>query len=59
MLKELREERKMSQFELAQKSGVPQGYLSELEAGKKKNPGLDVLKRLAKALGITVSELLE
>jgi len=31
---------------------------SEREAGKKKNPSLDVLQRLAKALGVPVAELL-
>jgi transcriptional regulator with XRE-family HTH domain len=45
--------------ELATKARVPPGYLAELEAGKKKNPSLDVLKRLAGALGVPVTELLE
>jgi transcriptional regulator with XRE-family HTH domain len=30
-----------------------------LESGKRKNPSLDVLKKLAKALGVPVAELLE
>jgi transcriptional regulator with XRE-family HTH domain len=41
------------------KSGVAQGYISALEAGEKKNSGIDVLKRLARALGVPVTELLE
>ena len=45
--------------ELARKAKVPPGYLAELEAGKKKNPSLDVLKRLARALGVPVTDLLE
>ena len=45
--------------ELAAKAKVPPGYLAELEAGKKKNPSLDVLKRLAGALGVPVAELLD
>jgi transcriptional regulator with XRE-family HTH domain len=45
--------------ELARKAKVPPGYLAELESGKKTNPSLDVLKRLAKALGVPVTELLE
>jgi transcriptional regulator with XRE-family HTH domain len=49
----------MSQLDLANKAKVAQGYLSDLEAGTKKNPGLDVLKRLAKALRVPVGELLE
>jgi transcriptional regulator with XRE-family HTH domain len=59
VLKTLREKRGMTQLELATKAGVAQGYLSNLEAGAKKNPGLDVLKRLARALGVPVGELLE
>ena len=43
----------------AKKSGVAKGYISALEAGEKKNPGIDVLKRLARALGVPVTELLE
>lgn len=49
----------MSLRDLAEKANVPHGYLSELEAGKKKNPSLDVLKKLARALGVPVGELLE
>ena len=58
MIKRLRGERKMSQLELAKKSGVAQGYITALEAGTKSNPGLDVLTKLAKALGVPVTELL-
>jgi transcriptional regulator with XRE-family HTH domain len=58
MIRRLREERKMSQLDLAKKSRVAQGYISALEAGEKQNPGLDVLKKLAKALGVPVTELL-
>jgi transcriptional regulator with XRE-family HTH domain len=57
-IKRLREERKMSQLELAKTSGVAQGYISALEAGTKVNPGLDVLSKLAKALGVPLTELL-
>jgi transcriptional regulator with XRE-family HTH domain len=49
----------MNQLELAKKAKVAQGYISDLEAGRKKNPGLDALKKLAKALGVSVSELLD
>jgi len=59
VLRELRESKEMTQVDLAKKSGVAQGYISALEAGKKKTPGLDVLKRLARALGVPVTELLE
>lgn len=58
-LRRLREAKKLSQLTLAKRAKVGQGYISELEAGAKKEPGLGVLKRLAKALGVPVTELLE
>ena len=58
MLRALRASKEMGLRELAKKAKVPPGYLAELEAGKKKNPSLDVLQRLAKALGVPVAELL-
>ena len=58
ILKSLRTSREMGLRELAKKAKVPPGYLAELEAGLKKNPSLDVLRKLAKALGVPVTELL-
>jgi transcriptional regulator with XRE-family HTH domain len=34
-------------------------YLSELEAGQKRNPSVVVLRKLAKALDVPVARLLE
>ena len=59
VIRKLRESKDMTQLDLAKRSRVAQGYISALEAGEKKNPGLDVLKRLAHALGVPVTELLE
>jgi transcriptional regulator with XRE-family HTH domain len=59
VLKQLREQRGMSQRDLAAKVGVKQPYIVQLEKGARKDPSLDVLKRLAKALGVPVTELLE
>ena len=59
VLSALRKRNGMGLRELAREADVPPGYLAELEAGKKKNPSLDVLKRLAKALHVPVTELLE
>jgi hypothetical protein len=39
--------------------GVTQGYVAQLESGLKKNPSLPTLKKLARALGVPVKELLE
>lgn len=59
VLKTLREQRELSQRDLAKKARVTQAYIALLEGGEKKNPSLDVLTRIAKALGVPVGELLE
>jgi transcriptional regulator with XRE-family HTH domain len=56
-LKKLREAREMSQVALAMKAKISRGYLIRLEAGRQ-DPTLGMLERLAKALGVPVTELL-
>lgn len=58
VLKRLREQKGLSQLELAKRAAVAQAYISEMEAGAKKNPGIETLRKLAKALGVPVAELL-
>jgi len=55
-LKRLREERGLTQEQLAKRSGVSHGYLARLEIGMH-DPSLSTLARLAKALKVTVGEL--
>ena len=57
-IRRLRERRHLTQAELAQKAKVTQGYISQLEAGTKKELGAKVALRLAEALGVPVTELL-
>jgi transcriptional regulator with XRE-family HTH domain len=59
MIKALRGTKGLTQIELAKRARVAQSYLARIETGDRKNPSLDVLKRLAKALGVPVTELLE
>ncbi len=59
MLKTLRNEQGMTQDEVARRANVTKPYVSQLETGVRKNPSLPVLKRLAKALGVPVTALLE
>jgi transcriptional regulator with XRE-family HTH domain len=59
VIKTLREAKGLSQVELAKQAKVARPYLVRLESGERKNPSLDILKRLAKALGVPVTELLE
>ena len=58
VIKKLREEKGLSQKALAERVGVTDAYITMLETGVRKNPSLAVLQRLAKALGVPVTELL-
>ena len=49
----------MSQAELARRAGVRRATIAELEAGKSTRVSLEVLERLADALGVEPGELLE
>lgn len=48
-----------TQKQLAEISGLSQSYINELETGKKCNPSMAVLDKLASALQVNVVELLE
>jgi transcriptional regulator with XRE-family HTH domain len=47
-----------TQEALAKRAKVSRSYLAAIEAGHKTNPSLVVLQKLAKALGVPVTELL-
>lgn len=57
-LKRLRERKGLTQTELASRVGVTAAYISMLESGAKGNPTLGIVRRLAKALGVSVAELI-
>ncbi len=56
--KAIRGRRNMTQKELAHKARLSLGYVARLEIGRHE-PTLTTLRRLAKALGVPVTELLE
>lgn len=56
-LQRLRIQREWDRTELARKAGVSLPYVSQLLSGTRTNPGMKVLRKLAKALGTTVAEL--
>src|SRR5438094_7492373 len=53
----LRESRDMTQAELVASVGITQGYLSDLEAGKRKGP-VALHQKIARALGVPIDLLL-
>jgi transcriptional regulator with XRE-family HTH domain len=62
-LKHLREERGLTQAALAKQVGVSRVHLANIEsadsAGHHRTPSLALLDKLAKALGVPVSEIVK
>ena len=56
-LKKIREEKKLSQADLAKKAGLQPAAISHFETGQRK-PSFDNLKRLVNALNISIDYLL-
>lgn len=56
-IQQLRRQRGLSQERLALDANVDRRYMSDIENGKR-NISLDIMERIAKQLGIVVSELL-
>lgn len=56
-LKKFRQNKNLTQKELAELSMVPQSTICYIENGK--SPRTDTLQKIAKALGVTVADLLD
>ncbi len=54
----LRKTKGFSQLDLSVESGVAKSYICDLEGGRR-NPSLETLEKLALALGVSLSVLLE
>jgi transcriptional regulator with XRE-family HTH domain len=57
-LKRLREAQGLSQYAMADKAGISRQYVRKLEAGLS-DPTLGMLQRIAKALGVRVTKLID
>jgi len=58
-IKYFRQKLGLSQFELSQRSNVSQASIARIEANQQKNPKKETLEKLADALGISLSQLME
>ena len=58
VIRDLRDAKGLTQVQLAKRAKVTRGYLAQLETGYKTNPSLPTLRKLAKVLGVPVTELL-
>ena len=57
-LKRLRKAKRLSQYGLAKEADVSREYIRNLEAGES-DPTVGMLQRLAKALGVPLSTMLD
>lgn len=58
-IKRLREAKGLSQEKLARLADVANNTLIKMESGENKNPTLETLKKVAKALGVSVDDLIK
>lgn len=58
-IKKLREVKGLSQEKLARLADVANNTLIKMETGENKNPTLETLKKVAKALGVSVDDLIK
>ncbi len=58
-LKKLREQKGLSQDRLAKLADIANNTIIKIEQGENVNPTLDTLKKLAKALDISIEKLVE
>lgn len=58
-VRRIRRAKDMSQEELAHRADIHRTYLSALERSGGRNPTIKVVERIAKALDVTLGELLD
>ena len=58
-LRKLREQKGLSQDRLAKLADIANNTIIKIEQGENQNPTLDTLKKLAKALAISVDDLIK
>ena len=56
-VKKVRQEKGITLVKLSQMSGVSVGYLCHLEKGSRKNPSIETMEKIAKALNKSITEI--
>ncbi len=56
-IKKYRIQKGLTLKEVADKCGISAGYLCHLEKGSRKNPSIEVMQKIAKALDKTITEV--
>ena len=58
-IKKLRQQKKMSQDRLSKKADLALNTIVKIETGENPNPTLDTLQKIAKALDVSLDQLLK
>ena len=58
-IKQLRQQKKLSQEKLARLSDISLNTLTKIESGFTKRPSIQTIKKIAEALGTSIDELAE
>jgi len=56
-VKKARREKGMTLVKLSELSGVSVGYLCHLEKGTRKNPSIEIMEKISKALNKPITEI--
>ena len=56
-VKKVRQEKGITLVKLSEISGVSVGYLCHLEKGSRKNPSLETMEKISKALNKSIAEI--
>lgn len=56
-MQQIRKEKGITLTCLSEKTGISVGYLSHLEKGSRKNPSIEMMDKIAKVLGKSVSDV--
>ena len=57
-IKKLRKRKNFSQEKLARMADVANNTIIKIESGKNKNPTLETLQKVSKALGVSIDDIL-
>ncbi|UYZ37235.1 helix-turn-helix domain-containing protein [Clostridium beijerinckii] len=55
----LAEEKNITKYRIAKNSGIPQTTLCEIASGKKTNPTIETIEKIARGIGVSASELMK
>ena len=58
-LRDLRKAKQLTQCELAASVGVTQAYICALESGRRKNPSVNVVRKIAIVLDVKTANVLD